>query len=114
MLVFSRNRDEQIMIGENVVVTVVDIRGDKVRLGISAPKEVPVMRLEVREGVEKNLFEGYLENQNYTRALEIYSRGFYQPHKAQASQLLEGLKNSGALTDTIKQNLESYIARHGQ
>jgi carbon storage regulator len=55
MLVLSRQRDESIMIGENVVVTIVDIRGDKVRLGIQAPKEVPVHRQEVRE---KILLEG--------------------------------------------------------
>ena len=44
MLVLSRQRDESIMIGDNIVITVVDIRGDKVRLGINAPSEVPVHR----------------------------------------------------------------------
>jgi carbon storage regulator len=47
MLVLSRKRDERILIGDNVVITVVDVRGDKVRLGIDAPKEVPVHREEV-------------------------------------------------------------------
>ena len=47
MLVLSRQRDEKIIIGDNVIVEVVDIRGDKVRLGITAPKEVPVHRFEV-------------------------------------------------------------------
>ncbi len=47
MLVLSRHRDEEILIGDNIVITVVDIRGDKVRLGIEAPKEVPVHRREV-------------------------------------------------------------------
>jgi len=46
MLVLSRQRDESIMIGDNIVITVVDIKGDKVRLGINAPKEVPVHRQE--------------------------------------------------------------------
>ena len=41
MLVLSRQRDESIIIGDNIVITIVDIRGDKVRLGIEAPKEVP-------------------------------------------------------------------------
>ena len=40
MLVLSRQRDESIMIGDNIVVTIVDIRGDKVRLGINAPAEI--------------------------------------------------------------------------
>ena len=53
MLVLSRQRDESIMIGDNVVVTVVDIRGDKVRLGIQAPHEVPVHRREVYEAIQR-------------------------------------------------------------
>jgi len=44
MLVLSRQRDQSIMIGDNVVITVVDVRGDKVKLGIEAPKEIPVHR----------------------------------------------------------------------
>lgn len=47
MLVLSRKRDEQIVIGNDVVVTVVEIRGDKVRLGIEAPSDVSVHRQEV-------------------------------------------------------------------
>ena len=53
MLVLSRQRDESIMIGDNVVVTVVDIRGDKVRLGIQAPGEIPVHRREVYEAIKR-------------------------------------------------------------
>ena len=48
MLVLSRLRDESIVIGDNIRITIVDIRGDKVRLGIDAPVEVPVDREEVR------------------------------------------------------------------
>jgi carbon storage regulator len=53
MLVLSRQRDESIMIGDSIVVTIVDIRGDKVRLGISAPAEVPVHRQEVYEAIQR-------------------------------------------------------------
>jgi carbon storage regulator len=53
MLVLSRQRDESIMIGDNIVVTIVDIRGDKVRLGINAPSEVPVHRQEVYEAIQR-------------------------------------------------------------
>lgn len=53
MLVLSRQRDETIMIGDDIEVTVVDIRGDKVRLGINAPKEVAVHRKEVYEQIKK-------------------------------------------------------------
>jgi len=53
MLVLSRHRDESIMIGDNIVITIVDIRGDKVRLGIQAPTEIPVHRQEVYEAIQR-------------------------------------------------------------
>ena len=53
MLVLSRQRDESIMIGDNVQVTIVDIRGDKVRLGIIAPTEIPVHRKEVFDAIQR-------------------------------------------------------------
>ena len=53
MLVLSRHRDESIMIGDDVVITIVDIRGDKVRLGIDAPQEVPVHRQEVYDAIQR-------------------------------------------------------------
>lgn len=53
MLVLSRQRDESIIIGDNVSVTIVDIRGDKVRLGIQAPAEVTVHRQEVYEAIQR-------------------------------------------------------------
>lgn len=53
MLVLSRQRDESIFIGDNIKITVVDIRGDKVRLGIEAPSEVPVHRQEVYEAIQR-------------------------------------------------------------
>ncbi|MGC6442258.1 MAG: carbon storage regulator CsrA [Rubripirellula sp.] len=53
MLVLSRHRDESIMIGDDVVITIVDIRGDKVRLGIKAPQEIPVHRQEVYDAIKR-------------------------------------------------------------
>lgn len=53
MLVLSRHRDESIMIGDNIVITIVDIRGDKVRLGIEAPHDIPVHRQEVYEAIQR-------------------------------------------------------------
>jgi carbon storage regulator len=47
MLVLSRKADERIIINENIVVTVVRIEGDKVRLGIAAPREIPIRREEL-------------------------------------------------------------------
>ena len=53
MLVLSRKKDESIMFGDEIVVTIVEIRGDKVRLGIEAPKEVPVHRREVYDAIKR-------------------------------------------------------------
>ena len=53
MLVLSRKKDESIMIGDDIEIVVVDIRGDKVRLGITAPREVSVHRKEVFEAIQK-------------------------------------------------------------
>lgn len=55
MLVLSRQRDESIFIGDNIKVTVVDIRGDKVRLGIDAPSEVPIHRQEVWNAIQREI-----------------------------------------------------------
>jgi carbon storage regulator len=51
MLVLSRKKNESIVINNDVIITVVEIRGDKVRLGIVAPKDVPVHREEVYEAI---------------------------------------------------------------
>lgn len=53
MLVLSRQRDESIIVGDNVQITVVDIRGDKVRLGIQAPPNISVHRKEVFDAIQR-------------------------------------------------------------
>ena len=53
MLVLSRQKDESIMIGDEVEITIVDVRGNKVRLGITAPKSVAVHRREVYEAIQR-------------------------------------------------------------
>jgi len=55
MLVLSRKKDESIIINDHIRVTVVEIRGDKVRLGIDAPKDVTVHRREVYEAIQNQL-----------------------------------------------------------
>jgi carbon storage regulator len=52
MLVLSRKKNESIIINDNITVTVIEIRGDKVRLGIEAPKDVTVHRREVYEAIQ--------------------------------------------------------------
>ncbi len=53
MLVLSRQKDQSIIIGDNIEITIVDVRGDKVRLGITAPKDVPVHRREIYEAIQR-------------------------------------------------------------
>ncbi|NLF26095.1 MAG: carbon storage regulator CsrA [Deltaproteobacteria bacterium] len=66
MLVLSRRLHESIMIGDNIIITVVGIRSDKVRLGIDAPLEIPVHRKEVYEAIQRdrqgNISSGAAEN----------------------------------------------------
>ncbi|MFC1597492.1 carbon storage regulator CsrA [Planctomycetota bacterium] len=54
MLVLSRKKNETIVIKDDITITVVDIRGDKVRLGIDAPKDVPVHRREVYDAIKRS------------------------------------------------------------
>ena len=54
MLVLSRKKNESIIIRDDIVITVVEVRGDRVRLGIEAPREVPVHRREVYEKIKES------------------------------------------------------------
>jgi carbon storage regulator len=54
MLVLSRKKNESIVINNDITIVVVEIRGDKVRLGVEAPKEVPVHRQEVYEAIRRS------------------------------------------------------------
>ncbi len=54
MLVLSRKKNESIVINDDITIVVVEIRGDKVRLGVEAPKEIPVHRREVFEAIQRS------------------------------------------------------------
>lgn len=54
MLLLSRRKGEEILIGDDIVITVTDIRGDKVRLGITAPTEIPIHRREVYDAIQRD------------------------------------------------------------
>jgi len=57
MLVLSRKKNESIVINNDITIVVVEIRGDKVRLGVEAPREVPVHRREVFDAIQRNNVE---------------------------------------------------------
>ena len=54
MLVLTRHTDEKIMLGDDIVLTVIAVQGDKVRLGIEAPQDLPIHRQEVYEAIRKD------------------------------------------------------------
>ncbi len=112
MLVLSRHRDESIIIRDDIIVTVIDIRGDKVRLGINAPVNIPVHRQEVyeqicREATQK--FQTSLQNERYQEAYDVILNGYYRPNRDEASKLITGLTQSGKLDEKIKSKLEECL-----
>ena len=58
MLVLSRKKNESIVINDDITIVVVEIRGDKVRLGVEAPREVPVHRREVYDAIKRSEQQG--------------------------------------------------------
>lgn len=74
MLVLSRRNDESIVIGDDIVITVVDVRGDKVRLGIEAPKNVTVHRREIWDAIRAELnADGQSENRKEGNASDAHA-----------------------------------------
>ena len=69
MLVLSRQRDETIMIGDDIELTVVDIRGDKVRIGIKAPAHVAVHRKEIYDAIKRENQQAACLRENELSAL---------------------------------------------
>ena len=103
MLVLSRQRDETIMIGDEVEVTIVDIRGDKVRLGISAPRHVAVHRKEVYEAIKR-------ENR---AAAEVRPEDLAPPTQGGGSGGGAGALKGGPLRPTVRATLQP-VSRPGR
>lgn len=64
MLVLSRKKNESIVINNDITLVVVEIRGDKVRLGVEAPKDVPVHRREIYDKIQEQGKDGQLEEKH--------------------------------------------------
>jgi carbon storage regulator len=73
MLVLSRKKNESIVVDENIVITVVEIRGDKVRLGIVAPREVPIHRSEVHAAIQAQQNQEPADNSAEDSSAEVRS-----------------------------------------
>tara|TARA_Y100000310_G_C20324275_1_gene642219 strand:- start:370 stop:720 length:351 start_codon:yes stop_codon:yes gene_type:complete len=113
MLVLSRQRDESLIIGEEIVITVVDIRGDKVRLGIDAPKEIPVHREEVYEAIQREnvkyskvAFGDYLNDGDWDSAYSMLHDG-YQASNEEFSELSKVMDVS---SESIRGSLDYVVS----
>jgi carbon storage regulator len=95
MLVLSRQRDETIMIGDDIEITVVDVRGDKVRLGITAPTRIAVHRKEVYDAIRA-------ENQ---RAAQIGNGDLSAVRAALASPMRPRVARCGSTQRSLSSNL---------
>lgn len=86
MLVLSRQRDETIMIGDDIEITIVDIRGEKVRLGINAPPHVPVHRKEVYDAIKREKEAKAAEAGEAPAKVESLANRRHHPPPAQPKQ----------------------------
>ena len=78
MLVLTRHKDESIMVGDDVEITIVDIRGDQVRLGIRAPRSLDVHRKEVYEAIQREKEEAWVKELDREIELDVEAK---QPEK---------------------------------
>jgi len=89
MLVLSRQRDESIMIGDEVEITIVDVRGDKVRLGITAPKHIPVHRREIYDAIQREKAQAAQkepQKEPMQTAVEVVPPNSEQPEQPKQSE----------------------------
>lgn len=77
MLVLARKKDEAIIIGDDIKVFIVDIRGDKVRLGIEAPSDVSIHRQEVYEAIQRELLNGNVINVDTQKVQDLKEVNFH-------------------------------------
>lgn len=71
MLVLSRKRNESVVINDEIVVTIVEVRGDKVRLGIQAPRDVPIHRSEVMAAIQRSQAIGATESDGTSESSSV-------------------------------------------
>ena len=99
MLVLSRQKDQVIMIGDDIEIHVVDIRGDKVRLGINAPNNIPVHRKEIYDAIKKENYAVY----------PVDMKAFYN---SQGIKPITGRLEAGSIQNVLKQIRDVYIKEH--
>lgn len=99
------------MIGDDIIITVVDLRGDKVRLGIDAPKEVPVHRDEVYQALQReaqknhDLFKEHLESKRYGSAFDMIYENRTDPEQWLYRSVTRNEINT--MNEGLRQKIES-------
>lgn len=73
MLILSRKIDEKIRIGDDIIITLIDVHGDQVKIGVEAPKNVKVFRQEVFDAIQKENKEAVMENNESKAAIDAVS-----------------------------------------
>ena len=81
MLILSRKRNEKIMIGDEISIMIVDIRGDQVQIGIDAPRSIPVHRYEIYEEIKNSTLDAAKSVPLDLDALKKKVRPGHDPHK---------------------------------
>ena len=104
----TRKNNESIIIDNNIRLTIVDIKGKKIRIGIEAPREIPIRRPEVYENIQKDDFRFCLESGNYEDAYNVLLKGGYKPASNELSELKEELRKMGKLDKSIEDKLLEY------
>ncbi len=102
MLVLSRQRDETIMIGDHIEVTVVDVRGDKVRLGINAPTSVAVHRKEVYDAIKKENEEAARFDQRQLEGFPLPAAGGPAPRRGGSSARKAANTNRASALEALR------------
>lgn len=135
MLVLSRKKNESLVIDDDVTIIVVEIRGDKVRLGVEAPKEVPVHRKEVYDAIKREEyktqelkreedkktdqskthysthysdFRHYLETGEYSDAYDVFTKDPDVRGDINDDELVRLVEGLGDLNKILKTRLDSY------
>lgn len=106
MLVMTRKKDEAIVIDDDIIVSVVEIRGDKVRLGIEAPREMPVHRREVYEAIHDWRDPDAMLERSRPASTTIILSG---RHVALVDELREAIRQNGGIAPCREQTVEVIL-----
>jgi len=106
MLVLTRKKDQSIIIGDNIEVVVVDIKGNQVKLGINAPRNVTVYRAEVWEEIQQENIEALKSATAAKRGLSAVSELFRKVEEKKEKNFEKKLKSEDKIDDTKDESIK--------